>query len=230
MGAMRVTARRLVGSAALLAWLAGCAATQPKPAAHTPPPAEAPSPAVSGTGAEPGTRVGTTASGGSIVVREPAAAPAVVDSTPSEDALAVLNTIPEPLGRATEPESVPVPAPTEPLGARPSASATLPDSLIARPASPAPVVATGGATRPSAGSPDSCWRVQVAAPPERDRADRMAKAAESQLEVPFVVELEGGLHKVRTRDCFSSSQATALRNRAVADGFDGSFRFLRAKR
>ena len=56
------------------------------------------------------------------------------------------------------------------------------------------------------------------------------KAAFSQLGLPIVTEHEGGLYKVRTADCLSASQATALRDRAVADGFDGAFRFLRPKR
>jgi len=232
---------RILGSLALLGWLAGCAtAPPPPPAAHTPPPAASAPPA---TGAAGGTRVGTTASGGTISVNAP------VDSTPSADALAVLGTIPEPLGSspAAESTSVPTPAPTQPLGDKAHASATGGD-LAPPPATPsgaapgpasagaagAATGATGGAAGGAAGAgkasaPDSCWRVQVLAPPERDRADRMAQAAQSQLGVPFVVEHESGLYKVRTRDCLSSAAATALRNRAVADGFDGSFRFLKPR-
>jgi hypothetical protein len=218
--------RRALVSAAILAWLAGCATVPAAPpVAHPAPPPS------SSSGAQTGTKVGSTASGGSITANTPQA-PAVVDSTPSEDALAVLSTIPDPLGRPTSPESasVPVQAPTEPLGDRSKASATAPDAAAPPLGAPAAPPAAGAATGAAAASkPDSCWRVQVAAPPERDRADAMARAAQSQLGVPFVVEHEGGLYKVRTRDCLTSAKATALKDRAVADGFDGSFRFLRPR-
>lgn len=235
--------KRLAWSAALL-WLAGCAsAPPPTPAPRTPPPAASGPPATSG----PGTQVGTTASGGTISVHTTPGV-AVGDSTPSPDALAVLHTIPEPLGGpSSESTTVPVPAPTEALGQRPRASAA-PDA--ASPPAKAGAAgsaaggavggaAVGGASAGAAGassakaspaaSPDSCWRVQVLAPPEKDRADRMAQAAESQLGVPFVVEREGELYKVRTRDCLTSNAATSLKNRAIADGFDGSFRFLKPR-
>jgi hypothetical protein len=248
--------------------------------------------------------VGTTASGGTIQVnatpQHPATAtvPAVVDSAPSAEALAVLNSIPEPLAQsgtapvaaesastrpASAPEAVPplvgtaptdsggpaatdsataipdtvgvpVPSPTDPLGDRPGslASKALPESLAVPPAAtpaapaagsttaprsgsgPAPTVASGSASaasRPVAlASPDSCWRVQVAAPPERERADRLADAARSQLMITFVVEKESGLYKVRTRDCLSAVAADDLRRRAVTTGFEGAFRFLRRRR
>jgi len=218
--------KRALVLAATLAWLAGCAtAPATPPAAHQPPPGAS---APSGGAAQAGTRVGSTASGGAISVNPPSA-PAVVDSTPSPDALAVLNTIPDPLGRPTAPESaaVPVPAPTEPLGDR-SRAATIPDSPASPPAT-APAAGPAAAAVAPATAPDSCWRVQVAAPPERERAEGMARAAQSQLGVPFVVEHEGGLYKVRTRDCLAAARATAMRDRAVAVGFDGSFRFLRPR-
>jgi hypothetical protein len=226
----------LIATAALV-WLAGCATTPaPAPAAHTPPPAAGASPA------HP-TQIGTTASGGSISVNAPDA-PAVPDSTPSADALAVLGTIPDPLGRPTsENAPVPVPEPTPALGERPRATST-PDAGAASGGATAPVGSTAGgsaaggaaagAAAGAAGATksvaaDSCWRVQVLAPPEKERADRMAEAAQSQLGVPFVVEKEGGLYKVRTRDCLTSNAALALKNRAIADGFDGSFRFLKPR-
>jgi len=219
--AVRRFGGRFLPSAAVLAWLAGCA-TSPAP----PPAARQAPPAASASGPDAGTRVGSTASGGSIVVHE-TPAPAVADSTPSPEALEVLGTIPEPLGGRSAPESteVPVPSPTEPLGDRSRATTTLPDAPASPPAAPPPAVAPAAA----ASSSDSCWRVQVAAPPDRERAHRMAQVAQSQLGVPFVIEHEGGLDKVRTRDCFSAGTAAALRNRAVASGFDGSFRFLRPK-
>jgi hypothetical protein len=54
-------------------------------------------------------------------------------------------------------------------------------------------------------------------------ADATRAAAESQLEVPFVVEPEQGLFKVRSRDCHPRATAERLRDRAAASGFDGTF-------
>lgn len=314
--------KRAMGIAAALAMLAGCAIQPPAapPATRTPPPAATPqTPPSTATKApptapaqvpptttapSPGAQIGTTASGGTIRVNDTsyaaaATVPAVVDSTPSTEALAVLNSIPEPLAQPgttpAAPESVsarpggvsptvgaaptddaghtptdsaaavpadtaevPVPSPTEPLGDRPGslASKALPESLAAP--SPAPnsppaagsgsgTTATSGAAAGSASAarpgaapaappgavpapPDSCWRVQVAAPPERERADRLAAAARSQLTSTFVVEKESGLYKVRTRDCLTAVAADDLRRRAVATGFEGAFRFLRKRK
>ena len=255
----------------------GCATLPPAPPAHTPPPAPAvqtpPTAVQPSTGAaDGGIPVGTTASGGTIRVHVPPAAPAAIDSTPSREALAVLNSIPEPLGRPsdrpnvagavpadraparapldtaarapaatavaaptgsassapTDSAGVPVPEPTRPLGDRPGAlsSAALPESLAAPAAAP-PASATPPPTAPV--SPDSCWRVQVAAPPERERADRLADAARSQLVIAMVVEHEGGLYKVRAKDCLTAVAADDLKRRAIATGFDGAFRFLRKR-
>jgi hypothetical protein len=241
--------------------LAGCATLPPPaPRAAGAPPASAAAPA-------PGAPVGTTASGGTIRVN--AAAPAVVDSTPSPEALAVLRTIPEPLApsgemparpetssamaagapqivppaaaaapadsaasASTDSAGVPVPSPTEPLGDRPGslASAALPDSLTVPPPSAPPGAAAVAPSSAAPVPPDSCWRVQVAAPPEKERADRLAEAARSQLMIAMVVEREGGLYKVRTRDCYTALAADDLRRRAVETGFEGAFRFLRKTR
>jgi hypothetical protein len=213
-------------SLAALVSLGGCAARPgtvrpaPRPA---PPAATTPVPPMER--AETGAQIGTTASGGRITLNEtPAPLPAVVDSTPSADALAVLRSIPEPLGgeAAADSTHVPVPAPTRPLGDRPGARPipALPESLTA-PAAPPPAARSPEAAVPA----DSCWRVQVLAPPERDVAERLAEAARSQLIVPFVIESEGGLYKVRTRDCLPAAAASDLRRRAVESGFAGAFRF-----
>lgn len=232
---MSAAPRRLALVIAIAASLTGCAARPvvappvARPARPVATPTESPA------GATPGTTVGTTASGGVITTKPPApTAPAGVDSTPSEEALAVLRTIPEPLAEPSgNPDSVhvPVPSPTQPLGDREGAHATaaLPESLAAPPSSPAPAAPNLGAAPAAPTSPpDSCWRVQVLAPPERDRADRMAEAARSQLLIPFVIERESGLFKVRTRDCMSGAAANDLRRRAMESGFTGAFRF-RAK-
>jgi len=215
---------------ALLASLAGCAsrtvvappAPRPAPPVRVAPPASQSPPA----GVQGGTQVGTTASGGIITSHQaPASVPAVVDSTPSADALAVLRTIPEPLGEEAMPDTVrvPVPAPTQPLGDRPGARpiAALPESLAAPVAPSSPVAPPRDAAIP----PDSCWRVQVLAPPERERAERMADLARSQLLLAFVIESEDGFFKVRSRDCLSAGAASDLRRRALESGFAGAFRF-----
>ncbi len=179
-------------------------------------------------------------------------AAAAVDSTPSPAALAVLAGIPEPLGPGATPApatrparpatpakpaepvvqvapeaafdtrtevpasgDVPVPAPTRPLGA----------PTVAPPVAPpvaAPVVAPVAPPAASA-PPDTCWRVQVAAPADRAKGKSMRDAAESLLLVPMIVDREGGRFKVRSRDCLSRTAAESLRDRAVASGFKGVF-------
>jgi hypothetical protein len=121
--------------------------------------------------------------------------------------------------------AVPVPAPTEPLGSGPSGTLTMPDTL-----SPPPVVVppastpSGAAPSPAAGKADEpCWRLQVAAPAEKPKADSRREAAESLLLVPFSVEFEKGLYKVRTRDCMTRTAADALKLRAADSGFEGVF-------
>lgn len=241
----------------------GCALqTAPPPASPSPPAAQPPANTQS---QPPGSQVGTTASGGTIRVN-PADSlppmPAPRDSTPSPDALEVLASIPEPLGRPSEtaapprtetratpsvpgpaaaardtvegrggaaPDTtdIPVPAPTTPLGDRPGSRVSIPDSAVAPasppPPSPAPPSTPPGAA-PAPSGPEPCWRVQVAAKPERPRSERLMAAAQSQLEVPWVIEREDGLYKVRTRDCFSEAAAEALRRRAIAAGFEGTFK------
>jgi len=224
--------------AALLAFLAGCATLPPPTPAPRPQPPAPAAPVPPPESPTPGPQVGTTASGGTITIHQ---APAAVDSTPSDDALAVLSTIPEPLGASGSSDTVgvPVPAPTQPLGDRSGTRATAaPPETLTAPVSPpaaAPVSPSGTAPAAAAASAgagtagaDSCWRVQVAAPPERERAERMVDAARSQLLVPFVIEQEGGLFKVRVRDCLSAAAANDVRRRAAASGFAGAFRF-RAK-
>jgi hypothetical protein len=130
---------------------------------------------------------------------------------------------------------VPIPALTQPLGDRPGAR-SLTDSLAATgppgTAQAGPSAGTGdtGAS-PGAGakggavSPDSCWRVQVAAVPEPTRAAALRDAAQSQLWTTMVIQTEKKLHKVRTRDCLTAEAAERLKQRAIAAGFKGAFRF-----
>lgn len=266
--------RRLLapGAAFALVTLLGCAAMQPPVPAPAFPPAApagvgsstAAPDAPSAGGAWPGVAVGNTASGGSIVSR--GSQPAVVDSGPSAEALAVLASIPEPLAPAERvpapavaPESragappasgtngapaagaasaapattatiaaddslIPVPAPTEPLGDRPGTLArVVADTFPVMPPAAAP-------PEPVRARPDSCWRVQVAAPTDKQEADLKRQAAESVLLVPFVVEQEKTRYKLRNRDCLTREVADQLRRRAVESGFTGSFPVLEVKK
>jgi hypothetical protein len=176
----------------------------------------------------------------------PASQAAAIDSGPSPDANAVLQTIPEPLKPGervpaadrpaapvdtttqtpadTSHDDVPVPAQTSALGERPPGSAATTTATPPPAAAAAPAFMTG--PKVNAPPPDSCWRVQVAAPAEEDKAKEMRDAAISQLLVPMVIDQEKGLYKVRSRDCMSGAAADALRKRAVTSGFAGAFRFI----
>jgi hypothetical protein len=112
---------------------------------------------------------------------------------------------------------VPVPAPTKPLGERPGAAGqALPDSVL--------VPSTKSAPPPAArAKPDTCWRLQVGAPPEKAKATALQGVATSQLLTPFVIEPEKQRFKVRTRDCMEHAAAVALRARAEQTGFKGTF-------
>jgi hypothetical protein len=101
---------------------------------------------------------------------------------------------------------------TRPLGV---ASPALPESAagVAAPMPPAASVA----------EPDTCWRVQVAAPTELAKAMAMQRAARDLLLTPMTIVREAGLHKVRSEQCLPRAAAESLRARAVASGFDGVF-------
>jgi hypothetical protein len=103
------------------------------------------------------------------------------------------------------------PAPATSPTASPPARTDPPTSAPAKPAA-SPTSPTG-----------PCWRLQVAAPAEREKAQSRFDAAQSLLLVPMVIEREAGLYKVRTRDCMTREAADALRRRATDSGFDGSF-------
>jgi hypothetical protein len=254
---------RILAAILFLGVVAGCAATAPQgnvpspmPDARSAEPRREParpeaaaSPAPAPASPLPGTRVGTTASGGAITATSPGR-PAVADTLPNADAKAVLESIPEPLPpservparapAATETQGsasdsapapadtaaldgdVPVPEPTRPLGDRPPPPPSADATAAAPPAtSPAPPPATPS----TPAKPDTCWRLQLAAVPESERAERLKSGAESQLDVPCVVEKEKSLYKVRTRGCMDSATIERLRARAKTVGFAGAFRF-----
>lgn len=112
---------------------------------------------------------------------------------------------------------VPVPEPTMPLGERPGAAGqTLPESTLV-PSGKVPHAATASAR------PDTCWRLQIGAPPEQAKAEGLLSVASSQLVTPFVIELENKRYKVRSRDCMGRVAVEALRARARRSGFQGTF-------
>ncbi len=125
------------------------------------------------------------------------------------------------LGERTNPA---LDAATDSTGADSAAARTVPPSSSAAgsSASGSPPASSGAPPKPAATS-GPCWRVQFAAPTDRDEAEGRRKAAESLLLVPIVIETERGLHKVRTRDCYPRDAADRLRERAVQSGFDGAF-------
>jgi len=254
-----MSAPRLVMLALLAALATGCAPVGGGPKPATAPPAAGTSSTTQGSSSAP-----------VAPPPAPAAAPAALlapaDRAPSADALAVLETIPEPLkpgervpppslthadsvaaaaaldSASTLPDSVPTPELTKVLGDSPggAASAALEDSLLRAAAAPVVGAAGAGAAAGSASgaappaaavsapaaataAPDTCWRVQFAAPAEKAQAESMRRAAESQLSVPVVIEPEKGLFKVRTRDCVGRTVADRLKQRAALAGFDGVF-------
>jgi hypothetical protein len=157
------------------------------------------------------------------------------------------NARPDSAAESDTSSEVPVPEPTQPLGERPGAAAGAgaatgvanpsvgtiepppSGSLPAQGSTPPPTTSPQGAAGAGPAAPDTCWRVQVAAPTERPKADGLRSAAQSQLLIPMVVEHEGKLYKVRTRDCLDASASDLLKQRAIGAGFAGSFRFAGKK-
>jgi hypothetical protein len=237
----------------LVALLSGCAALAPVPVVTQPPAQTAPAPAVSPPAApSPPARIDTTrvsaeASAVLTTIPEPLApgervpppaggapvGPGIAMPAP-EAAYDTLRTSLPLAGDDSGADStgVPVPEPTLPLGDRPGTlrrllapDSTARDSIAAKSAAsalPAPA--------PAPAAPDTCWRVQVAAPEEPARADQLRAAAESQLLVRFVVERDRKLSKVRSAGCLTRAGAESLRRRAVLAGFDGAFRFVGSAR
>jgi len=232
--------------AALLCGTFGCAAQTPVPVAQTPPPAVSATPVpprpVPPRGSTTRVVVDSLPSPDAIAVLgsipEPLSTAQTIDppvkmQTPVPVVPVPVPTPPAPVAPAPTParsdtgfsapsveagydtlkatlESVPVPAAVRPLGTPPSAAPVIPDS----PAAGAPSAAA---------EPDTCWRLQVAAPAERAKAVTMQSAAKSLLLVPMVIVREAGRYKVRSEECLPRAAANALRDRAVASGFNGVF-------
>jgi len=186
-------------------------------------------------------------------VATPAApAGAARDSSPSPEALAVLATIPEPLGTtpaggvrtlpearapqaaasadSTAPrdssavETSPVDTASVPVPV-PARTTPLGEAGTAQPAAPPPPLPAPPppATPSPRVAPDTCWRVQLGAPAERAKGTALRTASQSLLMVPMSVVHEGARWKVRTRDCLDRAAAESLRARALASGFRGVF-------
>ena len=173
-----------------------------------------------------------------------APAPADTTGSPASPSLADSTGGVLPAPADTSGPEIPVPSPTLPLGQRPPPAATPPaDTAASQPSPPSGVPEgprpapspPGGSSpppaRPGPGSPrgsavsDTCWRVQVAAPSQRAKAERLREAAESQLLAPMAIEREKGLFKVRSTSCLDRVAAQRLKERAVAAGFTRAFRF-----
>ncbi len=182
-------------------------ATIPEPLApseRTPPPRPARAPEV--TTAAPAESVATPPAPPPPADSATAAAAPTVPAAPADSAAAAA---PDSAGAG-----VPVPEPTLPLGDRPGAAGlALPESALV-PSGPI----GGGKARP-----DTCWRLQIGAPPEREKADALLAVATSQLLTPFVIEVEKKRFKVRSRDCLTHAGADALKARARRSGFEGTF-------
>ena len=163
--------------------------------------------AAAGAGASGGAAVGATAGA--------AAAGAVAGARPDSARGDLADSA---ATAAAEDSLIPVPAPTEPLGERPGTLARALADTTPPPPPPPPA-----APAPAKAGPDSCWRIQVAAPPTKQEADLKRQAAESVLLVPFTIDHEKQRYKVRNRDCLTREVADRLRRRAIESGFDGTF-------
>ncbi len=134
---------------------------------------------------------------------------AEVPPTASADAAAPTPPAPAPPapGGATrsELESVPAPPPPEP------------------PPAPGTLDAGEGWTTPDVGASTYGYRVQIFATADEVRAKQVASEARSRFAEPVYVQYEVPLYKVRVGDCVTRGEVDALKERAVALGYDGAW-------
>ena len=159
-------------------------------------------------------------------VRDSSAAPP--DSARGELVSDSTGTMNETTEAETDSSRVPMPEPREVLGDF-SLPQPIPDHLLASNAGAAvPTGGYGGAVAVGSSAapvlPDSCWGVQLAAPAEAGRAEALRSAAQSLLMVPMTIDVSGGRHRVRTRDCLTAESSEKLRRRAIDSGFADAFR------
>ncbi len=237
-----------LGAASLVVALAGCA-PMPPPFSGNAPPTTPASPAPSTTVPSPSTTRREPAPSSAVLdstpsrdaervlatIPEPLTAAQQV-AAPVRDTAVVRRAVPAPEAaydtlRAERPSddgaAVPVPAPTPTLRTPQPVTFAPPESTAVKPAANPPAAASPAPATPAAPTTvvhtGDCWRLQVAAPAERPKAESRLSAAQSLLLVPMVIEHEKGLFKVRTRDCLTREAADALKKRATASGFAGSF-------
>jgi peptidoglycan lytic transglycosylase len=181
--------------AILLAVLWGCAHSAATPPTPAPVARSAPAPVHAGRGGSSG-NIAT-----SPVQPDPTEA-----ITPRE-----LASIPDPVPGGASSQGKAPPAPERPAA----------DPPAARPAAEGAAVAS--VPEPGDGR-RWIWRVQLFASPDLAQADRIAKEASARFAVPYVIEFEGALYKVRLGSFETEALAQTLRERAVQEGFPGAFR------
>lgn len=215
-------ARATILAAALTLAACGCARSAARPAGASEPRAASTGAAVGGAGAA--TRPAGDASQ-AAVAQAPAALDPAEEMTPEE-----LATIPEPVPPARD---VPTSSPVPPASAAAGDAGTAVGGDSVGGGGEAPPAADLSADGPGGGldgnsaregTAGGIWRVQVFASPERAQANRVSKEAATRLGASAVVELEGGLYKVRLGAFASESDAQPLRDRAVREGYPGAFR------
>ena len=156
-----------------------------------------------------------------------AGAPGAAERIAAATGAAVALVLPDSLraDSAAADSMVPVPEPTEPLGERPEAFAKMmADTVETAPPPPPP------AEPPAKSEPDSCWRIQVAAPSEKKEAELKREAAESVLLVKFEIVHEKQRYKVRNKECLTREACDRLRRRALQSGFEGTFPVMEVRK
>jgi len=117
----------------------------------------------------------------------------------------------------------------------PAELATIPDPVPSSGTSPPGKGASAAAAAPAPSSADAdsaatssgqgaAWRVQIFASPDLAQARRVAREASEKFGVPFTIEFEGSIYKVRLGLYSSEEEAQALRERAMSEGYPGAFR------
>jgi hypothetical protein len=130
---------------------------------------------------------------------------------------------PEELGSIPDPVPGPgSPAPIESAPLAPGLDPTAPSAPSAGAVAGGPAAPSGTGTTSASG----IWRVQVFASPDRAQADKVGREASGRLGVPYVLDRDGDLVKVRLGSFAREEEAQALKERAVRNGYPGAFRVL----
>ena len=180
--------------------------------------------AASGAGAGAASGAGAATSAGAGAAAGAAAAGGAAASRPDRPDSAAAAAADSAATTAATDTIVPVPEPTRPLGESAEAFTRAVTDTSPPPPPPPPAQA------PTRSEPDSCWRIQVAAPTEKKEADLKREAAESVLLVKFEIVHEKQRYKVRNQDCLNRDAADRLRRRALQSGFTGAFPVVEVKK